>query len=528
MKKEMHCIMKKLLSILLSLVLLSSLCAAFAEEDVIDVSIVIYQRSNQGNADDIWWWDYCREQFGINFTVTQVTSASDYKSIAFASGDMPDVFYQMFMSSAQQVEFGETSGLLIDLAPYITPEIMPNLTRILDSNPTYRAMLTASNGAIYSLGSFNNANNSCMTFYINQKWLDEAGLEVPKTLDEFSEVMAAFKARGEDVVPMAGDLGDSPRFIMNAFGFITHAAASLTTIAMRNGEPTFVYGDREVFPEYLKVVHDYYEKGYFSPNLFADQVAGDETAALKANDLTGFSQNTSGVINPDDWTSCYFLTSDWNPTSQVYRSYSAVNNQSFSISATCDPAKVERLMKWLDWHFDYDNYILMHYGPSAEETDILYGLESGYTATLNEEGRYEWTCAEIENGTYNSFGDYQNLRVQGIIGGYLGLGYDMFEEATREYNPPVYNHDEEEHVLPYLVDGYPDLRFFDAETNERCNELATPINTYVEEQYALFVSGDLEINDENLENFFNTLDGLGYEEYLQIYSDYYYNTYLAQ
>ena len=315
---------------------------------------------------------------------------------------------------------------------------------------------------------------------------------------------------------------------MNAFGFITHAAASLTTIAMRNGEPTFVYGDREVFPEYLKVVHDYYEKGYFSPNLFADQVAGDETAALKANDLTGFSQNTSGVINPDDWTSCYFLTSDWNPTSQVYRSYSAVNNQSFSISATCDPAKVERLMKWLDWHFDYDNYILMHYGPSAEETDILYGLESGYTATLNEEGRYEWTCAEIENGTYNSFGDYQNLRVQGIIGGYLGLGYDMFEEATREYNPPVYNHDEEEHVLPYLVDGYPDLRFFDAETNERCNELATPINTYVEEQYALFVSGDLEINDENLENFFNTLDGLGYEEYLQIYSDYYYNTYLAQ
>lgn len=189
---------------------------------------------------------------------------------------------------------------------------------------------------------------------------------------------------------------------------------------------------------------------------------GDETAALKANDLTGFSQNTSGVINPDDWTSCYFLTSDWNPTSQVYRSYSAVNNQSFSISATCDPAKVERLMKWLDWHFDYDNYILMHYGPSAEETDILYGLESGYTATLNEEGRYEWTCAEIENGTYNSFGDYQNLRVQGIIGGYLGLGYDMFEEATREYNPPVYNHDEEEHVLPYLVDGYPDLRFFDA------------------------------------------------------------------
>lgn len=519
--------MKKLLSILLVLTLLFSLSAvAFAAEDEIDVSIVVYQRSDQGPAEKIWWWKYCKDHFGINFDVTQVTSASDYKSIAFSSGDMPDVFYQMFMSSGQQVEFGETAGLLIDLKPYITKELMPNLTRILEANEGYEKKLTAANGAIYSLGSFNNANSSGMTFYMNKRWLEEAGLELPKTLEEFSKVMAAFKARGEGVVPMAGDLGDSPRFLMNAFGFNVFQANSLTNIALRDGKPAFVYGDKEVFPEFLKQVHEYYKLGYFSPNLFASQVAGDETNALKASDLTGFHQNVVGVKDPDEWVSCYFLTSPWNEKSFAQRSPNAINNQSFSISSKCDPAKIERLMKWLDWHYDYDNYLLATNGPRADEKDILYDL-TGYTTTKNDEGRYVFSTAEIEDGTYKSFWEYINARVMGIRGGYVGLAYDMFGEAKREFNPPYFTRNEEEHVLPFLVDGYPDMRFFDADTNERVGELGTAINTYVTEEFAKFVSGELEINDANLKKFYDTLDSLGYEEYLKIYTDYYYNVYLA-
>ena len=532
--------MKKLLCLVLALVVALGMMSVMAEEktyyggytDMIDATIAIYQRSSQGDAENIWWWDFCREYFGINFTVTQLTSTGEYKSTAFASGDMPDVFYQLFMGSSAVVEQGVVNHNLIALDEYINEETMPNLTRIYEAYPEYKATITAGDGHIYSLGVIQNANSALMTFYINQRWLDDAGLDVPTTLDEFTEVMAAFKAReelpeyeGKTVVPLTGDLGNQPRYIANAMGWITDNASYLTNIALKNDEPLFIYADEELFPEFMKIMKDYIEKGYFSADVFDDQYAGNQTAQQKAEDLTGFDQNTSNAIDADEWVAAIPLTSDWNDTPQIARSYNAINCQSFNISASCDESKIERLCTWVDWLYDYDNYLMSHWGPSAEETEWLCGLESGYTTTVVD-GKYVYSCAEVENGTYASFGDYQNQRVQGIIGGYLGLNVDLFGECTRDVNPTTYKNKVDENVLPYLVDVYPNILFFDADVNTRVSELATEINSYVNETYVKFISGELEINDENLATYFQTLKDLGYEEYVQVYIDYY-EQYLA-
>ena len=127
----------------------------------------------------------------------------------------------------------------------------------------------------------------------------------------------------------------------------------------------------------------------------------------------------------------------------------------------------------------------------------------------------------MEDGDYTSFGDYQNRRVQGIIGGYLGLNTDLFGDATRKVNATSYSNMVDTNVLPYLVETYPNIRFFDATTNERISELRTEINSYVNEQYVAFISGEKEINSANLAVFFDTLDALGYQEYVQYFIDYY-------
>ncbi len=531
--------MKKLISLLLVLVLALGMCSfASAEgskyyggyDDTIDATIVVYQRSSQGDAANIWWWDFCREYFGIDFTVTQSSDSTTLKSTMFASGDMVDVFYQFFMSSSLVVEQGVTNGNLITLDEYITPEIMPNLSRIYEAYPEYKTTITAPDGHIYSLGVIQNANSPLMTFYINQRWLDEAGLEMPRTLDEFTEVMAAFKEReklpeneGKTIVPLTGDLGNQPRFIANAFGWITDSASYLTQIALDDvdGTPCFIFADEERFPEFMKVMKDYIAKGYFSADVFDDQYAGNQTAAQKAEDLTGFDQNTSNAIDPNEWTAAIPLTSAWNDEPAIARSYNAINCQSFNISSTCDESKVERLMKWVDWLYDYDNYTLSHRGPSKDEPEILYGLMEGYTATKNEEtGAYSFTVPEMEANGW-SFGDYQNQRIQGIIGGYLGLNVDLFGEAKREYSPTIYRNKVDENVLPYLVSTYPNIVFFQADVQERVSELRTEINAYVMENYVAFISGEKEMTDENLAEFFGTIKDLGYDELLGYYIDYY-------
>ncbi len=533
--------MKKLLSILLVLVLVLSACSfAYAEEsagkyyggydDTIDATIVVYQRSNQGDAADIWWWDFCREYFGINFDVTQSSDSTTLKSTMFASGDMVDVFYQFFMSSSLVVEQGVTNGNLISLDEYITPEIMPNLSRIYEAYPEYKAAITAPDGHIYSLGVIQNANSPLMTFYINQRWLDDAGLDMPRTLDEFTNVMAAFKDReklpeneGKTIVPLTGDLGNQPRFIANAFGWITDSASYLTHIALDDvdGEPCFIYMDEERFPEFMKVMKDYIAKGYFSADVFDDQYAGNQTAAQKAEDLTGFDQNLNNAIDPNEWIAAIPLTSAWNDEPAIARSYNNINCASFNISATCDESKVERLMKWVDWLYDYDNYLMSHWGPSAEETDWLCGLKSGYTVTTDKDDRYVLSCQEVDDGDYTGFGDYQNRRIQGIIGGYLGLNLDLWGEATRPYNPTKWSHKEDENVLPYLVSTYPNIVFFESDVQERVSELGTEISNYVMENYVAFIAGEKEMTDENLAEFFDTIRSLGYDEYLGYYTDFY-------
>jgi len=534
--------MKKLLCLVLALAMALCMVSAMAESektyyggytDTIDATIAIYQRSSQGAAENIWWWDFCREYFGINFTVTQLTATGEYKSTAFASGDMPDVFYQLFMGSSAVVEQGVVNHNLIALDDYITPEIMPNLSRIYEAYPEYQTKITAGDGHIYSLGVIQNANDSLMTFYINQRWLDDAGLEVPTTLDEFTEMLAAFKAReelpeneGKTIVPLTGDLGNQPRYIANAFGWITDSASYLTAIALSSSEedavPCFIYADEERFPAFMETMKEYIELGYFSADVYDDQVAGNQTAQQKAEDLTGFDQNTNNSIDASEWVCAIPLTSEYNDTPAIARSYNAINCQSFNISASCDPEKIERLCTWVDWLYDYDNYLMSHWGPSSEETEYLCGLKSGYIETYDEEkGTWSRTAQEVIDGEYSSYVDYQNKRIQGIIGGYLGLNVDLWGEATRHTNPTVYKNNKDVNVLPYLVDTYPAIRFFDADTNTRCSELATEINSYVNEMYVKFISGEVEMTEENLATYFQTLKDLGYEEYLQIYTDYY-------
>lgn len=529
--------MKKFLSLIVALVLCLG-TVAFAdpvitepawEGDVIDAEVVVYMRSNQGVHEDIWWWDFCREYFKINFSVTQTTSASDYKSIAFMGGEMPDVFYQMFMSSNQQTEMGDLNGFLMELQDYITPELMPNLTKILEANPGSKEFLQTQTGAIYCLGAFNTANASNETFYINTRWLDEAGLAMPETLEQFEEVLAAFKTRkgldGSDVTPMGGDYGNCPRYLANALGWVTNSASYLTSVALYGEEltPEFIYGNKEMFPVFMEYMKKWIDAGYFSANLFASQVAGDEANALKANDAVGFEQSYSNTLDNTEWHAVKFLTSEWNATSRVGRSYNAQNNQSFAMASDVDESKIERLIKWADWHYDYDNYQISHYGPSAEDTEWLFDLKSGWTTTIDENGRYVFSCAEVEEGTCGSFGDYQNKYVQGIIGSYVGLGYDMFGDSTFPVNPTQYLHSEDVNVLPYIVDPYPQSTFLSLADVEKVSGLSAAINTYVNEQYAAFVTGVQEINEANLEAYFAQLDKLGFQEYQQIYVDYYNN-----
>ena len=126
-------------------------------------------------------------------------------NIRIAGNIMPDAFIGVGFNNYSLAMHGE-DGAFIDLTPYITPEIMPNLYKILEDNPKIRAAITMDDGGIYGLpageqmGTAGIGRKIDYSIYsipqfsmINKAWLDELGLEVPTTLDELHTALKAFK-----------------------------------------------------------------------------------------------------------------------------------------------------------------------------------------------------------------------------------------------------------------------------------------------------------------------------------------------
>ena len=81
-------------------------------------------------------------------------------------------------------------GAWADLSAYISEENCPDLMTYVGDNWNYMTM----DGQILGVPSMLDVPSSHVTF-VRQDWLDNLGLEMPTTLDEFTEVLRAFTTR---------------------------------------------------------------------------------------------------------------------------------------------------------------------------------------------------------------------------------------------------------------------------------------------------------------------------------------------
>ena len=72
------------------------------------------------------------DNVGIHITWdTMSESLGEKVNIAINGGDWPDAFQGVGFSNYDLMKYG-SDGTFLDLTPYITPEIMPNLSKILE------------------------------------------------------------------------------------------------------------------------------------------------------------------------------------------------------------------------------------------------------------------------------------------------------------------------------------------------------------------------------------------------------------
>lgn len=315
-----------------------------------------------------------------NVSLKGVTSQRSYNEVSsfnliLSAGNLPDV---IGYSQPFKLDALGRNGVLIPLNNLIKL-YAPDIQKLLDDNPDYKAEATALDGNIYFIPKFTEVEVA-MGYFIRTDWLKKLNLKTPQNLDELYTVLKAFREQDpngngiKDEIPMFKRNVNSN--IWDLFGIW----GASTGFDLKNSK--IVYGPmEEEFKYAMSSLIKWYREGLIDPEIF--------TRGTGARDIL-LGQNIGGFTH--DW---FGSTANYNRLADKidgfeFKPMPPVINQNgerlekstrhhfpgWGISTACkDPVT---LMKYFNFFFTPSGHKLINFGIEGETYNMVDG-EPVYT-----------------------------------------------------------------------------------------------------------------------------------------------------
>jgi len=443
------------------------------------------------------------EKTGLSFTFQQYAENAKWqeaKQEMIRGAQLPDVLFKANLSQAETIEMME-KGLLVDLAPYLQ-ECCPNLWALLQQHPDYLEAITLPGGQIAALPQIQ--DYSVQNYmWINEKWLKNLGLATPTTIQEFVDVLTAFKTldpnrNGKaDEIPF-GFIGPFDlKFLGHAFGLIANDYNIYTEAGKVHFMP--LQDEYRTFVTWLK---DLYEAGLIDQDGFSivdtmRTVTDSKSVATYGIVLT----NTVSNIFQVDWATDYNLLMPLSyDGKQVYRNLTGnLIRGTFAITSACDHP--EELLRWVDYLYSEEGAIMATIG--QENADFVV------------DGDQSWRYLEhVQSNSY--FPTYALIEGLPFYPGIQASDFQMrMSGLTDAQRAPLARQDQ---MQSMLVMPFP-FHYLTRAQLERIAPLQNAIAYEVDMQLAQWVLGEEEISDESFAAFEKKLNELGLEDFLAFWQD---------
>ena len=226
------------------------------------------------------------EETGVDLEASFVSDFSVY----LASGEYADIIIYGWDAYNGGAAKAISDGIIVPIEEYVE-ELAPDYWATLNEDPNYLKGAMTSSGNL--IGFYNirtePARNSWGA-YLRGDWLEELQLEVPETLDEFTEVLQEFQQKKNADIPLGITLDDLKK--MGKFGVLTSPFGLVNTeYYQENG--TIHYGAYEdAYRDYVIYLNQLYEEGLLDSNILT--VDGTMT---KSNLMNGVSGVTVGYAS---------------------------------------------------------------------------------------------------------------------------------------------------------------------------------------------------------------------------------------
>ena len=182
-------------------------------------------------------------------------------------------------------------GVIIPLEDYITPELMPNLCRVFEQAPEYKDMCKDENGHIWTLPWIEQlgvGKTAIQTIgnmpFINTAWLDFLGLKMPTTVDEFEQVLIAFRDNADalkaefkidgDIIPLACIVNggnEDCRVLCNGFGEGYGDPDDWRHIVITDDKQVICAATTQGWRDGVEWPHKLYTENLFDPDAFTQE-----------------------------------------------------------------------------------------------------------------------------------------------------------------------------------------------------------------------------------------------------------------
>ncbi|GIO38023.1 ABC transporter substrate-binding protein [Paenibacillus antibioticophila] len=439
----------------------------------------------------------------VDLRIFPNATAKERLNLDLNSGDYADVVGGWTLTDSMILTYGVQQKVFIPLED-LFEEYAPNISAILDL-PGVREQMTAPDGHIYTIPYVTGDTSVNYSPYINSKWLQNVGMSMPTTTEEFEAVLKAFKEKDangngdpNDEIPFSTDPNNKHIEAMAGWFGMPMDKFGLAIV-----DEKVVYGGAsDAYRNFLKWFSGLNKQGLIDVELFTQDKSTWEgkgnknlygaSIAYGSKEFTGYAGKDKGdydvlpVLNTDKGG---IWLRDTNGFS-VFKTQAVI---------TDNAKNPEVIVRWFDNVFELENGIGVNRGPvgkiTFKEGDQYRSIDIE-TLPKEEQEAFSWT----------------NLWPQALPK-YLPAGFEFLED-----NPPYKEKDiMEETYEPYLTKAIITNPWIGLEDVDRYADISTALQDYFTQQQALFVTGEKDVNnDAQWEEYVKGLSSLGLEDWMKI------------
>jgi putative aldouronate transport system substrate-binding protein len=497
--------------------------------------------------DTNWLTEYyeAKTNVHVNWSVAPTDQFKERVNLAFASEDPLDLVLAGNSTVFKLIDVLNMANqrLIIPIQSYIDSDTI-NIKKNIPAYEGWRQVLTTPDGSIYAVPSLVEAYH--VQYYgklwINKVFMSNLGLKVPTTINEFHDMLLAFKNRdangngdSNDEIPMMG--------ATNSFGakvdtFIVSAYIyddGDNRLWLENGKVVASY-TRPEFQQGLRTLYQWYTEGLIHKDSFINlRAQRNQVNSQKYESLIGAipginhgDMGTRPTGEPVRWIDYEPISPLAGPNGLQITRYDYYDKFMPSggfwavVPSTCrNPALI---LRWLDWFHSEEGTVAATQGGEG----ITW--KAADPGAIGADGR-----PAIRQRIRLQQGDkyYNNSSWSGLIPVFETQDIRSGQQTLPSVDANMLNPDgsgaerflyimSRDNYAPYGIkpeNQIPPLYYSQADVSEMVN-LTTNINTYVEESIAKFIVGDLNV-DRDWNTFQQTLKNLGIERYLKIIQDTY-------